>query len=59
VLNDGINGTVLVIGRATKLDASGPFGEDLLVEPLHQAGFADTGLAAEQHGLVFPSLASS
>ena len=48
VLNDRIEGTVLVIGRTAKLDARRTLGYDLLFERLHQAGFANARLAAEQ-----------
>ena len=53
MLDDGIERTVLVIGRAAKFDAGGAFGRDLLFERLHQAGFANAGLTTEQHDLSF------
>ena len=51
MLNDRIEGAVLVIGRTAKLDARGSFRHDLLFECLHQAGFANARLATEQHDL--------
>ena len=51
VLNEGIEGAVLMVGGAAKLDAGSPFGHDLLFERLHQAGFANPSFATEQHDL--------
>jgi hypothetical protein len=51
VLNDRIKGTVLVIRRAAKLDTIGTLGTGLVFERLHQSGFADPRLTAEQHDL--------
>ena len=35
MLNDGIQGAVLVIGRTAKLNAGGSFGADVLFQLLH------------------------
>jgi hypothetical protein len=51
MLNNGIEGTILVIGRAAKFDASGTLDQDLLFEHLHQARFANARLPTEQHHL--------
>ena len=51
MLDDGVEGTVLVIGRAAKLDAGGPLSQDLLFERLHQTRLADTCFPTEQHYL--------
>ena len=56
VLDDRIEGTVLVIGRAAKLDAGSPSCAMLLFERLHQAGFANARLTAQQHHLASPVL---
>ena len=53
MLNDWIECTVLVIGRAVKFDTGGAFGHDLLFERLHQARFANPRLTTEQHDLAF------
>ena len=47
VVDDRVEGAVLVIGRATKLDAGGVLGGGLLFECLQQARFADARLAAQ------------
>ena len=65
VVDDRIQGTVLVIGRAAKLDARRPLVRKLLFELLHQAGFANPRLAAQQHHLagarfgLLPALAAT
>jgi hypothetical protein len=46
VVDDRVQGTVLVIGRAAKLHARHPVLPQLLCELLHQPRFADAGLAA-------------
>src|SRR5262249_24555630 len=51
VLDDRIQRTVWVIGRAAKLNADCAFSDSLLFERLHQAGLANAGLATEQHDL--------
>jgi hypothetical protein len=51
VLNDRVEGTVLMIGRAVKLDAGHALRHGILFECLHQTGFANPGLTAEQHHL--------
>src|SRR5262245_8423565 len=51
VVDDGIQRTVLVIGRAAKLHASRPLVRKLLFEFLHQPGFANARLATEQYHL--------
>ncbi len=57
VVDDRIQRAVLVIGRAAKLDARRTLGQHLLLERLHQAGFANPRLTAEEHHLPRPSLA--
>ena len=65
VVDDRIQGTVLVIGRAAKLNAGRSFVLKLLFELLHQPGFANPGLAAQQHHLacacfgLLPALAAT
>jgi len=56
MLNERVEGTVVVIGRAAKLGAGGPFSENLLFERLHQPGLANAGLSAEQDHLAFTRL---
>ena len=56
MLDDRIQRTVLVIGRAAKLNAPHPLVPKLLFELLHQPGFANPGLAAQQHHLAFSLL---
>src|SRR5262245_9638446 len=49
VVDNRIERTVLVIRRTAKLDTGGPFGADVLFKCLHQAGFANASLPAEQY----------
>jgi hypothetical protein len=51
MIDDGVEGALLVIGRPTPLNAGVGHGGDVLFQHLHQAGFADTRLATEQHHL--------
>ena len=53
VVDDRIERTVLVIGRAAKLNAGRSLVRKLLFEFLHQPGFANPRLTAEQHHLAF------
>src|SRR5262245_26564802 len=53
MLDDGIEGTVLVVRRTAEFDAGGAFGYDLLFERLHQPRLANAGLATEQDDLPF------
>ena len=65
MVDDRIQGTVLVIGRAAKLNARRAFVRDLLFELLHQPGFANARLATQQHHLtcalfgLLPALAAT
>src|SRR5215470_1105240 len=56
MINDGIEGTVLMISRAAKLDTSMSFFGHLLFEFLRQTRFANPSLATEQYSLSFASL---
>src|SRR5262245_61976416 len=51
VLDNGIEGTILVVGGAAEFEAGGTFGQDLLFERLHQPRFANPSFATEQHHL--------
>ena len=54
MVDDGVEGTLLVIGRPTPLDADMGHRGDVLFQHLYQAGFANAGLATEQHHLTHP-----
>jgi len=49
-----IEGTLLGIGRAAAGHARYPIAPHPLAQLLHQAGFADTRFAAQQHYLPVP-----
>lgn len=51
VIDEGRQGTVLRIGRATKLDRHRAFLDNLLLERLHQPRFANARLPMQKHGL--------
>src|SRR5262245_18007252 len=53
MVNYRIQRTILVIGRATELDPDRAVVGDMVLEFLHQPGFANAGLAAEQDDLAF------
>src|SRR5262245_9216166 len=54
MVDNRIESTVLVIGRAAKLNTGGARGHDLLFERLHQARFANAWFATEEHHLPDP-----
>jgi hypothetical protein len=54
MIDDGGEGALLVRGRPTPLNPGMQLGGDVLFQHLHQAGFANAGLAAEQHHLPHP-----
>src|SRR5439155_21495208 len=54
MVDDGVEGALLVRGRPTPLNPGVWLGADVIFQHLHQAGFANAGLAAEQHHLTHP-----
>jgi hypothetical protein len=55
VLDNRIEGAILVIGGGVKLNPHCPLGHHLLFEGLQQAGFPNPSFPAEQHHLAFSS----
>ena len=53
MVEDGIEGTVLMVGGAAKFNAGRPFRTDPLFELLHEPGLANASLPTEQHDLAF------
>jgi hypothetical protein len=51
MVDDGVKGALLVIGRSPPLNPGMGRRGDVLFQHLHQAGFANAGLAAEQYHL--------
>jgi hypothetical protein len=54
MVDNGVEGTLLVIGRPAPLNAGVELSGDVLFQQLHQAGFANARLAAEQHHMPVP-----
>ena len=51
MVDDGVEGALLVIGRSAPFNPGVGRGANMLFQHLHQAGFANAGLTAEQHDL--------
>jgi hypothetical protein len=51
MVDDGVQSTLLVIGRAAPLNPGVRLVSDVVFQHLDQTGFAKAGLAAEQHHL--------
>ena len=54
MVDDGVEGALLVIGRPPPLNAGVRLGGHVVFQHLHQTRFADAGLAAEQYHLPHP-----
>ena len=54
IVDDGVEGALLVIGRPPPLNAGVRLGGHVLFQHLHQTRFANAGLAAEEHHLSHP-----
>ena len=50
---------MLIVWRAATLDSHRPLFRNVFLEDLHQAGFADASLPAQQHNLAFSAFALS
>ena len=54
MIDDGVQSTLLVIGRAAPFDAGVRLVGDVVFQHLDQPGFANAGLAADQYHLPEP-----